>query len=105
MFYIINSEESYHFNMDYLESDDFPMDVYVLVDLSKSMAKETSKLSALGNILVESIRNITSNFLLGYGTITNGFQNKMSLSTDTKSFSVSFYRFIIAKTKASNNMF
>uniref|UniRef100_A0A0K8T298 Integrin beta n=2 Tax=Lygus hesperus TaxID=30085 RepID=A0A0K8T298_LYGHE len=81
------------------------------MDLSKSMQDDKEKLSALGDTLAESMRNITSNFRLGFGSFVDkvvmpyvsvvpknlkepcasceapyGYQNVMSLSTDTDRF-------------------
>ncbi len=44
------------------------MDLYYLMDLSKSMEDDKEKLSALGDLLAETMQNITSNFR--YGTLT-----------------------------------
>lgn len=76
--------------MDYKEVKDYPMDVYFLIDDNKSMAKEITKLSALSQLLVESFREITADFQIGYGLTNNAFQNKMSLNVDASRFSVSF---------------
>jgi integrin beta 1 len=38
------------------------VDLYYLMDLSKSMEDDKEKLSALGDLLAETMQNITSNF-------------------------------------------
>ena len=38
------------------------MDLYYLMDLSKSMEDDKEKLSALGDLLAETMQNLTSNF-------------------------------------------
>ena len=42
------------------------MDLYYLMDLSKSMEDDKEKLSALGDLLAETMQNITSNFRLEF---------------------------------------
>ena len=44
------------------------MDLYYLMDLSKSMEDDKEKLSALGDLLAETMQNITSNFRLQFTT-------------------------------------
>ncbi|KAL1138060.1 hypothetical protein AAG570_009755 [Ranatra chinensis] len=81
------------------------------MDLSNSMRDDKDKLSSLGNLLAESMQKITSNFRLGFGSFVDkvvmpyvsvvpknliepcskceapyGFQNVMSLSTNTSRF-------------------
>uniref|UniRef100_A0A146KXD2 Integrin beta n=1 Tax=Lygus hesperus TaxID=30085 RepID=A0A146KXD2_LYGHE len=81
------------------------------MDLSKSMQDDKEKLSALGDTLAESMRNITSNFRLGFGSFVDkvvmpyvsvvpkkleepcdeckkpyGYRNHMALDSDTNRF-------------------
>jgi integrin beta 1 len=44
------------------QAEDYPVDLYYLMDLSKSMEDDKEKLSALGDLLAETMQNITSNF-------------------------------------------
>ena len=41
------------------------------MDLSKSMEDDKEKLSALGDLLAETMQNITSNFRLGFGSFVD----------------------------------
>ena len=50
------------YNMFFLKAEDYPVDLYYLMDLSKSMEDDKEKLSALGDLLAETMQNITSNF-------------------------------------------
>uniref|UniRef100_A0A1B0CHL5 Integrin beta n=2 Tax=Endopterygota TaxID=33392 RepID=A0A1B0CHL5_LUTLO len=104
--------EEYHLNMRYSQAEDYPIDLYYLMDLSKSMEDDKHSLSYLGNSLSETMRNITSNFRLGFGSFVDkvlmpyvstvpkklehpcdgceapyGFKNHMALSMDTMNFS------------------
>ncbi|XP_036320134.1 integrin beta-PS [Rhagoletis pomonella] len=58
-------------NMRYSQAVDYPVDLYYLMDLSKSMEDDKDKLSALGDKLSETMRNITSNFRLGFGSFVD----------------------------------
>ncbi|XP_073971192.1 position-specific antigen beta subunit myospheroid isoform X1 [Rhodnius prolixus] len=104
--------EPYRIAVDYSQAQSYPVDLYYLMDLSKSMEDDKHKLSALGNILSDSMKNITSNFRLGFGSFVDkvvmpyvsvvpkklihpcdscvapyGFRNHMPLSSDTDEFS------------------
>lgn len=57
--------------MSYTQAEDYPVDLYYLMDLSKSMEDDKDKLSELGNLLAESMMNITSNFRLGFGSFVD----------------------------------
>ena len=50
---------------------DYPVDLYYLMDLSKSMEDDKAKLSELGNILAMKMRNLTSNFRMGFGSFVD----------------------------------
>ena len=101
------------FNMDfyYEQAIDYPVDLYYLMDLSKSMEDDKEKLSALGDLLADAMSRLTSNFRLGFGSFVDkvvmpyvstvprkleepcegcaapyGFKHHMSLTTDTRTF-------------------
>ncbi|XP_014209890.1 integrin beta-PS-like [Copidosoma floridanum] len=90
---------------------DYPVDLYYLMDLSNSMKDDKEKLSSLSELLAQSMRNITSNFRLGFGSFVDkvvlpftdtspkalessctscappyGFKNHMNLSDDSNKF-------------------
>ena len=50
---------------------DYPVDLYYLMDLSKSMEDDKEKLAELGNIIAIQMRNLTSNFRLGFGSFVD----------------------------------
>ncbi|GLV41732.1 myospheroid [Carabus blaptoides fortunei] len=104
-------KEKYHLRMSYTQAEDYPVDLYYLMDLSKSMEDDKDKLSSLGDLLAESMQNITSNFRLGFGSFVDkvvmpyvstvpknleepcpkcaapyGFHNVMTLSKNTSLF-------------------
>lgn len=57
--------------MSYKQAEDYPVDLYYLMDLSKSMEDDKEKLSKLGSLLAETMTNITSNFRLGFGSFVD----------------------------------
>ncbi|UYV76265.1 ITGB1 [Cordylochernes scorpioides] len=98
--------------VEFRQAEDYPVDLYYLMDLSKSMEDDKDKLATLGDLLAEHMGNITSNFRLGFGSFVDkvvmpyvstvpeklkqpcpgcaapyGFLNHMPLSDKTKIFS------------------
>lgn len=73
--------EEYRLTLKYSQADDYPVDLYYLMDLSASMDKHKDELSELGFQLAEAMRRLTSNFHLGFGS----FVDKVTLPmTDTQ---------------------
>uniref|UniRef100_A0A1Q3FMG1 Integrin beta n=1 Tax=Culex tarsalis TaxID=7177 RepID=A0A1Q3FMG1_CULTA len=104
--------EVYKLDVKYTQAEDYPVDLYYLMDLSKSMEDDKQKLSTLGDQLAEEMNRITSNFRLGFGSFVDkvlmpyvstvpkkllrpcdqceapyGYKNHMTLSVDTARFS------------------
>ncbi|XP_013186565.1 integrin beta-PS [Amyelois transitella] len=98
-------------SFSYSQAQDYPVDLYYLMDLSRSMKNDKEKLSTLGSLLSSTMRNITSKFRIGFGSFVDklvmpyvstvpkslispcdgcaapyGFKNQMSLNTDTDYF-------------------
>jgi len=98
-------------NVAYAQAEDYPVDLYYLMDLSKSMEDDKEKLSSLGDELAQKMQSITNNFRLGFGSFVDkvvmpyvstvpkkleepcdhceapyGFRNHMKLTTDTTRF-------------------
>ena len=65
------TDEEYNLDFYYEEAQDYPVDLYYLMDLSKSMEDDKEKLSALGDLLAETMKKITSNFRLGFGSFVD----------------------------------
>ncbi|XP_001606384.1 integrin beta-PS [Nasonia vitripennis] len=57
--------------IEFAQAEDYPVDLYYLMDLSNSMKDDKQKLSDLGQLLVESMSKITSNFHLGFGSFVD----------------------------------
>ncbi|CAG7720256.1 unnamed protein product, partial [Allacma fusca] len=104
--------QPYDINMQYAQAEDYPVDLYYLMDLSKSMEDDKEQLSNLGDTLADVMRKLTSNFRLGFGSFVDkvvmpfvstvekkllqpcddcvspyGYRNHMTLSSDTTNFS------------------
>lgn len=97
--------------LQYKQVVDYPVDLYYLMDLSKSMQDDKDKLAQLGTKLATNMQSLTSNFRLGFGSFVDkvsmpfvstvpeklqhpcpecaapyGFKHHMELSTDTLRF-------------------
>ncbi|XP_060528890.1 integrin beta-PS isoform X2 [Cylas formicarius] len=108
----LRARQSYSIYMSYTQAEDYPVDLYYLMDLSRSMFDDKEKLSSLGDQLAQTMQNITSNFTLGFGSFVDkvvmpyvstlpeklarpcdvcvapyGFHHHLSLSTNTFMFS------------------
>ncbi|XP_050083366.1 integrin beta-PS isoform X1 [Anopheles aquasalis] len=103
--------EVYNLHVNYARAEDYPVDLYYLMDLSKSMEDDKEKLSSLGAEIAREMRGITSNFRLGFGSFVDkvlmpyvstvpknllepcsgcvapyGYHNLMQLSSDANRF-------------------
>lgn len=63
--------EEYRITVKYSQAEDYPVDLYYLMDLSASMEKYRDQLSRLGLQLAEAMRNLTSNFRIGFGSFVD----------------------------------
>ncbi len=57
--------------MFYSQAEDYPVDLYYLMDLSKSMEDDKATLSRMGQRLADEMRMLTSNFRLGFGSFVD----------------------------------
>lgn len=63
--------ESQSLRVMFRQAEDYPVDLYYLMDLSKSMEDDKDSLSALGATLAEEMQKITRNFRLGFGSFVD----------------------------------
>jgi len=68
---ILLADEKHNLKVSYSQAVGYPVDLYYLMDLSKSMEDDKEKLSALGAQLSTAMKNITSNFRLGFGSFVD----------------------------------
>lgn len=55
----------------YAQAKDYPVDLYYLMDLSKSMQDDKDKLSFLGTKLTETMKEVTKDFRIGFGSFVD----------------------------------
>lgn len=63
--------ESKNMDVQFKQARDYPVDLYYLMDLSKSMQDDKESLALLGNELATKMRNLTNNFRLGFGSFVD----------------------------------
>ena len=61
----------YTLKVQFRQAVDYPVDLYYLMDLSKSMEDDKAKLAELGHLLSSEMQRITSNFRLGFGSFVD----------------------------------
>ncbi|RWS27598.1 integrin beta-PS-like protein, partial [Leptotrombidium deliense] len=61
----------YKIKVQFKQALDYPVDLYYLMDLSKSMEDDKEKLALLGDLLAYEMQRITSNFTLGFGSFVD----------------------------------
>jgi integrin beta 1 len=63
--------EEFTLPFQYAQAEDYPVDLYYIMDLSASMEEHREKLAKLGEKLAKTMMNITSNFRLGFGSFVD----------------------------------
>ncbi|CAI9609877.1 unnamed protein product [Staurois parvus] len=56
------------FNLTFRRAEDYPIDLYYLMDLSYSMKDDLENVKNLGTALTEKMKQITSDFRIGFGS-------------------------------------
>ncbi|XP_069791489.1 integrin beta-6 isoform X2 [Narcine bancroftii] len=59
------------FKVDVRQDEDYPVDLYYLMDLSASMIDDLDRIKELGSTLSKEMANLTSNFKLGFGAFVD----------------------------------
>lgn len=59
------------FTVSLKQVEDYPVDLYYLMDLSYSMKDDLSRLETLGNKLAETMGKTTSNLRMGFGAFVD----------------------------------
>ncbi|XP_076062859.1 integrin beta-PS-like isoform X2 [Oratosquilla oratoria] len=65
----------FNISLKYRRIKDYPVDLYFLMDLSRSMKRDKKNIAALGSKLAQTMRKMTSQFRLGFGS----FVDKLAL--------------------------
>ncbi|XP_026673834.1 integrin beta-PS-like isoform X2 [Ceratina calcarata] len=76
--------EEYRLTVKYSQAEDYPVDLYYLMDLSASMERHKDQLSKLGLQLAEAMRKLTSNFRLGFGSFVDKVELPMTSTQPEK---------------------
>nr|CAD7453236.1 unnamed protein product [Timema tahoe] len=63
--------ETLELPIQYRQAEDYPVDLYYLMDLSASMDDDKKNLSSLGDKLAAAMQSITGNFRLGFGSFVD----------------------------------
>ncbi|XP_049517771.1 integrin beta pat-3-like [Dermacentor silvarum] len=56
------------FTVHYRQAEDYPVDLYYLMDLTHSMKEHKERVAELADDLVQNMLNVTKNFRLGFGS-------------------------------------
>lgn len=67
----LRPHSSHTLKLQFRQAVDYPVDLYYLMDLSKSMEDDKENLSKLGNEISKQMQRITSNFRLGFGSFVD----------------------------------
>lgn len=112
--FFVYIDKEYTMKVKFGLDTDAPVDLYYLMDLSNSMENDKDKLAALGVKLTKRMKEITTNFRLGFGSFVDkpilpysrnslqikhlndiqpaySFKHAMNLSEDGEDFAVSIY--------------
>ncbi|KAL0201335.1 hypothetical protein M9458_004522, partial [Cirrhinus mrigala] len=60
--------EAQTFNLTFKRAEDYPIDLYYLMDLSYSMKDDLENVKNLGTGLMREMKQITSDFRIGFGS-------------------------------------
>lgn len=76
--------EEQSITLSYSKAEDYPVDLYYIMDLSFTMERYKDKLSELGGEIAEAMRKLTSNFRLGFGSFVDKVVLPMTNAVPTK---------------------
>lgn len=57
--------------VEFKQAKDYPIDLYILMDLSGSMGDDKANLERLSNNLANKMRSITKYFSIGFGSFAD----------------------------------
>ncbi|XP_057295114.1 integrin beta-1-A-like isoform X2 [Hydractinia symbiolongicarpus] len=67
----LRKDQTQTFKLTVRPAKDFPVQLYYLMDMSRSMDDDLTKLKTLGTKIAEEIKTITANYSLGFGTFVD----------------------------------
>ncbi|KYO46518.1 integrin beta-3 isoform X1 [Alligator mississippiensis] len=68
---ILRSDDSQIFSVQVRQVEDYPVDIYYLMDLSNSMRDDLSNIQNLGTNLAKEMSKLTSNLRIGFGAFVD----------------------------------
>ncbi|RUS86976.1 hypothetical protein EGW08_005214, partial [Elysia chlorotica] len=83
--FTLRPNEPVNFKLRFRQQENYPVDLYFLLDLSYGMARDQqaqTRLIALGHDIGTKMKNITSNFRLGFGSFVDKLLMPYSAWTD-----------------------
>ncbi|GFS00396.1 integrin beta [Elysia marginata] len=83
--YSLRPNEQVNFKLKFRQQENYPVDLYFLLDLSYGMARDQQaqkRLIALGHTIGDKMKSITNNFRLGFGTFVDKLLMPYSAWTD-----------------------
>lgn len=81
---VLFAGEEQNITLSYSKAEDYPVDLYYIMDLSYTMERYKDKLSELGGEIAEAMRKLTSNFRLGFGSFVDKVELPMTNTVPTK---------------------
>jgi integrin beta 1 len=67
----LRPNEPFEFNMVFRQAENYPVDIYFLMDVSFTMKAYKDTLSRLTDQLVDGVRSITTDYRLGFGSFVD----------------------------------
>lgn len=67
----LRPNEPQRFSVTFRLADNYPIDLYYLMDFSYSMKDDKDNIARLGNQIAEEMTNITTNLTMGFGTFVD----------------------------------
>nr|XP_033774857.1 integrin beta-3 [Geotrypetes seraphini] len=67
----LRPDDAKTFSIQVRQVEDYPVDIYYLMDLSHSMKDDLQKIQTLGTNLTEKMRKVTSNLHIGFGAFVD----------------------------------
>lgn len=71
IFYLVFEGDPVKVKFAFKLVEDYPVDLYYMLDLSSSMFDDLNSLRSLGKLLGSSMQNITKDFKIGFGSFVD----------------------------------
>ncbi|ROI24859.1 Integrin beta-1 [Anabarilius grahami] len=95
----LRSGESQMFHLKFKRAEDYPIDLYYLMDLSYSMKDDLDNVKNLGTHLMKKMQTITSDFRIGFGSFVGKTVMPYPCTSDQNCTSPFIYKNVLSLTK------